>query len=66
MSGFSTPPQSPDDEDTHKGEDLEGALVDLAATIGDDADDDLLPTVGTPGLGLGAAAEVRDVLQDAA
>lgn len=55
-----------DDEDTHKGEDLQGALVDLAATIGDDTDDDLLPAVGTPSLRLGAAAEVRDVLQDPA
>jgi hypothetical protein len=30
---------------------MEGALVDLASAVGDDADDDLLPAFGAPGLG---------------
>jgi hypothetical protein len=32
----------------HQIKDFEGALVDLASSIGDDANDDLLPTVWTP------------------
>ena len=37
--------------DTYKSEHLEGALVDLASTVRDDADHDFLPAVRAPHLG---------------
>ena len=49
---------------THQVEDLEGTLVDLGATIGDNADYNLLPAVRAPHLRAGAAAKEGDVLDD--
>jgi hypothetical protein len=49
---------------THQVEDLEGTLVDLGATIRDNADYDLLPAVWSPHLRAGAAAKVGNVLDN--
>lgn len=49
---------------THQVEDLEGTLVDLGATIGDNADYDLLPAIRSPHLRAGAAAKESNVLND--
>ena len=51
--------------DTYKSEHLERALVDLAPTIRHDANDNLLPSVGTPHLRLRPAAQMCDVLEHA-
>ena len=45
-------------------EDLKGALVNLAATVRYDTDNDFLPAFGAPRLRTGAATEVGNVLQD--
>jgi hypothetical protein len=49
---------------THQVKDLEGTLVDLRATIGDDAHYDLLPAIWSPHLRAGAAAKVGNVLDN--
>lgn len=49
---------------THQVKDLEGTLVDLGATIRDNADYDFLPAVRAPHLRAGAAAKEGDVLDD--
>ena len=49
---------------THEGEDLKRALVDLAATVRDDTDNNFLPAIGTPDFRLGPAAQVRDILEN--
>ena len=49
---------------THQVEDLEGTLVDLGATIRDNTDHDLLPTVWTPHLRAAAAAKEGNVLDN--
>jgi hypothetical protein len=43
---------------------MKRALVDFVTAVGHDAHNDLLPAVGTPGLGFGARAEMSDVLED--
>ena len=50
--------------DTYKSEHLERALVDLAATVRDDTDNNFLPAIGTPDFRLGPAAQVRDILEN--
>ena len=45
---------------------MKGSLVDLVATIGDDTDNNFLPTVRSPLFGLCPTAEVGDVLDHAA
>lgn len=49
---------------THGGQRVERTGMNLLATIRDDADDDLLPSLLTPGAGLGTGAEVRHVLHN--
>ena len=44
---------------------MQRALIDLVATVGDYADDNLLPSLSTPHLGLVAATQMRDVLDHA-
>jgi hypothetical protein len=50
---------------THQAENVEGPGVDLAAAVRHNADNDLLPAIGTPGLGASAGAQVSDVLENA-
>ena len=50
---------------TYEREDVKRALVDLVATIGDDTDNNFLPTVRSPLFGLCPTAEVGDVLDHA-
>ncbi|RUP34952.1 hypothetical protein BC936DRAFT_138516 [Jimgerdemannia flammicorona] len=49
---------------TLSAENLEDTRMNLGTTIGNDAHDDLLPAVRAPHLGLGAGAEMGDVLHD--
>jgi hypothetical protein len=48
--------------DSHRCEYTERPRVDLRSSVRDDADDDLLPSVGSPCLGTRARGEVLDVL----
>ena len=50
---------------TYKGQNLQGALVDLAPAVRHDTNDNLLPAVRTPHLGTVPAAQVCNVLDDA-
>jgi len=49
---------------THQVEDLEGTLVDLGATIRDNTDYDLLPSVWSPHLRACAAAKIGNILDN--
>jgi hypothetical protein len=49
----------------HSGNDTEGSRVDLLATITNDADNDFLPTISTPGLAAITLAQIGDILHDA-
>ena len=49
---------------THQVEDLEGTLVDLGATIRDNADHDLFPAIWSPHLRAGSATKVGNVLDN--
>ena len=48
----------------HGDNDAEGARVDLLTTITNNADDDLLPALPTPGLAAITLAQISDVLHD--
>lgn len=52
-------------DNTHKSEHLQGALIDLATSVGDDTDHDFLPAFRTPHLGLVTTAQVSNVLDNA-
>ena len=48
----------------YKGKNLQGALIDLAATVGDNTDDDLFPAIRSPHLWFVPTAQMRNILDD--
>lgn len=54
------------DGGTHQSKDLKGASVNLASAVGDNADDDFLPTISAPRLGAISTTEMSNILDDAA
>ena len=50
---------------THRRNNVERPRVDLLATVAHDADDDLLPTVRSPGFTAIPFTQIRNVLHDA-
>jgi len=52
------------DRGTHQSKDLKGASVDLASTVGNNADDDFPPTISAPRLGAISTTEMSNILDD--
>lgn len=49
---------------TYHAKDLKCSFIDFASAVGNNADDDLLPSLWTPRLGACTSAEMSNVLDD--